>query len=129
MIEPLAPKVPPEKPTPATRSPQRFSRAFWAVLFLLGIGSGAVVFIENAHPHRPRPPRVCIDNLKQIQAAVQQWALEYHQAATNAPVLSEVAKYIPTGRLQRCPAGGHYSLPATVSGDPTCSVGTAGHSL
>jgi len=72
----------------------------------------------------------CIANLKQIDGAIQQWALEYNVAATNAVVLSEAAQYLKGGVLPTCPFGGSYATGKTVADSPTCTKAVElGHSL
>jgi prepilin-type N-terminal cleavage/methylation domain-containing protein len=65
----------------------------------------------------------CINNLRQIEAAVQQWALEQKQAPNASVTLTDVTPYIrldSNGNLPACPANGTYSV-TTVDELPTCS--------
>lgn len=72
----------------------------------------------------------CIAHLKQIDGAIQQWALENKKEATDAPDLVEAARYLKGGVLPVCPQGGSYSAGAKVKDVPTCNLGPAlGHSL
>ncbi len=69
----------------------------------------------------------CIANLKQIDGAVQQWAVENKRPATAVPRNSDIfgaSLYIRSQPF--CPLGGVYTLRA-VSEAPQCSV--AGHTL
>jgi hypothetical protein len=66
----------------------------------------------------------CINNLRQIDAAKQQWALEKGKQATDVPTWDDIQPYI--GRILHCPAGGTYTINA-VGERPTCSV--PGHEL
>ena len=68
----------------------------------------------------------CINNLRQIDGAKQQWALERHKTAGAVPTPADLAPYFPGGTLPACPAGGIYSINA-VNVAPTCSV--PGHAL
>ena len=68
----------------------------------------------------------CINNLRQIDAAKQQWALEYNKSATDVPTLNDLLPYLKDGIFPACPAGGLYSINA-MSESPTCSV--PGHVL
>jgi len=65
----------------------------------------------------------CINNLRQIDAAKEQWALE--NGAQNGDAAAGYAAYI-NGGAPTCPGGGAYTV-GTVGTDPTCSV--AGHVL
>ena len=71
----------------------------------------------------------CIADLKQIDGAVQQWALENKKAATDTYALTDTTllAYLKGSLLPACPGGGTYSAGATVSASPTCDV--AGHTL
>lgn len=68
----------------------------------------------------------CINNLRQIDAAKQQWALEQNRTADAVPTPPDIVKYFPNGMLPQCPGGGRYTLNA-VSNAPTCSI--PGHVL
>jgi uncharacterized protein HemX len=71
----------------------------------------------------------CIQNLKQIDGAIQQWALENRKVATDRYSLQDanLLAYLRGSVLPMCPSGGTYTHGATVSAEPTCSV--AGHTL
>jgi hypothetical protein len=69
---------------------------------------------------------VCINNLRQIDAAKQQWALEHQKGPDAVPQPLEIAPYLPNAQVPLCPAGGRYSLNA-VNRAPTCSI--PGHVL
>jgi hypothetical protein len=68
----------------------------------------------------------CINNLRQIDAAKQQWALEKNQTIAAVPVAEDLVPYLKDGIFPSCPAGGLYSINA-VGEMPTCSI--AGHAL
>lgn len=67
----------------------------------------------------------CINNLRQLDGAAQQWALENKKDAKAIPQAKELAAYIK-GEFPKCPAGGTYTIGA-VESVPTCSV--PGHAL
>jgi len=66
----------------------------------------------------------CINNLRQIDAAKQQWALEKGKQATDVPTWDDLKPYL--GRIPHCPAGGTYTINA-VGVAPQCSI--PGHVL
>ena len=68
----------------------------------------------------------CINNLRQIDAAKQQWALEKSKAADAIPTTQDLLPYFKDGVLPACPSGGSYTLNA-VGELPSCSI--AGHVL
>jgi myosin heavy subunit len=68
----------------------------------------------------------CINNLRQIDGAKQQWALE-NRKFPNTPVnVADITPYFRSNTLPVCPLGGVYTL-NTVAVVPTCTV--AGHTL
>ena|SRR5437016_4449865 len=69
---------------------------------------------------------ICINNLRQIDGAKQQWALENKKAAEDVPTATDLASYFKGNALPVCPAGGAYTINAVVV-DATCSI--PGHVL
>lgn len=70
----------------------------------------------------------CINNLRQINSAVQQWAMENGQAPGNPPpsLTSDLTPYIQlnsNSAIPTCPAGGTYTI-NNISAIPqvTCSL-------
>jgi septal ring factor EnvC (AmiA/AmiB activator) len=68
----------------------------------------------------------CILNLREVDAAKQEWALENNKAAGAVPAAQDLLPYLPDNLFPVCPAGGVYSINA-VGVPPTCSV--PGHVL
>jgi hypothetical protein len=62
----------------------------------------------------------CIANLRQIDTAKQQWAVQNKKQPTDIPTQSDLAPYL-NGRLLKCPAGGVYQINA-VGEQSTCSI-------
>ena len=88
------------------------------------IGLLAAIAIPNFVKARTTSQtNACINNLRQIDGAKQQWALEQKQVSTASPSTTDVlAPYLGRGSLgswPTCPASGTYSLGA-VNVDPTC---------
>jgi hypothetical protein len=69
---------------------------------------------------------VCINNLRQIDAAKQQWALENKKQSSDIPTDAELTAYMGRRGFPVCPAGGHYTI-NTISEKPSCSI--PGHQL
>lgn len=63
--------------------------------------------------------KACIIQLRQIDGAKQQWALENKQPATITPTPEQIAPYLKDG-IPSCPAGGTYTL-KSVGEAPTCN--------
>lgn len=68
----------------------------------------------------------CINNLRQIDGAKDQWAIENNKVDTATVTSGDLTPYIKGG-WPTCPAAGTYSV-TTVGTDPTCSIG-GGHAL
>jgi hypothetical protein len=68
----------------------------------------------------------CINNLRQIDAAKQQWALENNKTADAVPTAQDLLPYFKEGVFPVCPSGGNYTINA-VGEVPFCSV--PGHVL
>ena len=68
----------------------------------------------------------CINNLRQIDAAKNQWALEKHKQSTDVPTEVDLLPYLSLHQWPLCPAGGTYVIGA-LSESPRCSV--TGHTL
>jgi len=69
----------------------------------------------------------CINNLRLIDGAKNQWALEKNKTANDIPQPADLLPYFgPNAQFPQCPGGGRYTLNA-VSKAPTCSI--PGHVL
>jgi len=68
----------------------------------------------------------CINNLRQIDAVKQEWALEKGKSLGDVPTVADLTPYFKNGKFPVCPAGGTYIIGA-VSNPPTCSI--PGHKL
>jgi regulator of replication initiation timing len=69
---------------------------------------------------------LCINNLRQIDAAKQQWALENDRTDDAIPSAQDLLPYFGDGLFPVCPSGGIYTINA-VDVPPTCSI--PGHVL
>ena len=92
------------------------------------IGLLAAIAIPNfVRARATSQANACINNLRQIDNAAQQWALEKGQS-TGAPIsyptdLTPYIKLNSASSIPPCPAGGTYSV-AKVGDIPVCSLGT-----
>jgi competence protein ComGC len=62
----------------------------------------------------------CVNNLREIDTAKQQWALEHKKEPKDIPAESDLVPYLKTSHRPQCPAGGTYNL-NSVAEPPTCS--------
>lgn len=80
-----------------------------------------------ARPGVPGTPEqlanACLNTLRQLDAAKQQWALENKKDATAIPTAKDLAAYLylKEGVMLKCPAGGTYTL-NPVGANPTCTI-------
>ena len=66
----------------------------------------------------------CVANLKQIEAAKEQWAMDNKKNGTDTPGSSDLYganAYVKSAPA--CPSGGTYTI-GTVATSPTCSTGS-----
>ena len=68
----------------------------------------------------------CINNLRMIDAAKEQWALEQGKAAGSEVDVEAMKKYLRGGAMPACPNGGVYTINA-IGTNPECSI--PGHRL
>jgi len=87
------------------------------------IGLLAAIAIPNFIKARETSQKnACIENLRQIDSAKQQWAIEEKKTSTDTPVAADLDDYIKGGySTLDCPAGGTYTI-GDMSTDPTCDV-------
>src|SRR5438270_12674002 len=93
------------------------------------IGLLAAIAIPNFIKARTTAQKnACINNLRQIDGAEQQWALETKQAAAQVPTYNDISQYMRNSVV--CPAGGNaatftssYTLVNVGGpGKPTCLI-------
>jgi len=76
--------------------------------------------------HSAKASNACVNNLRQIIAAKEQWAQEQHKNTNDVPAWDDLKSYVPQRPV--CPGGGTYTL-GRVNEPPTCSLGGQDHSL
>jgi len=87
------------------------------------IGLLAAIAIPNFVKARTTAQtNACINNLRQIDGAKEQWALETKKSSGSAAVDTEIYAYIKGQAAPKCPANGTY-VPQPVDTNPTCTVG------
>ncbi|MEI8351227.1 MAG: hypothetical protein WCG36_02835 [bacterium] len=68
----------------------------------------------------------CINNLRMLEAAKEQWALENKKKEGDSVVEAGILKYMKGGQMRRCPQGGDYTL-GVIGENARCSC--PGHQL
>ena len=98
------------------------------ILFFSGIGILVAIALLNFIKARSASSsNPCINNLRQIDAAANEFALEHH-LTNGSPInfpddLTPYIKLTKDGKIPPCPQGGVYSI-KKVGDTPTCSLGT-----
>jgi hypothetical protein len=96
----------------------------WILLFaVIGI-VGFIIYVNigKMPVRRGHSPRItCINNLRQIDGAIEQWALENKHCEGEPVIETEAVAYIKNGLLPTCPEGGRY-LFGKVGGVPRSTI-------
>jgi prepilin-type N-terminal cleavage/methylation domain-containing protein len=91
------------------------------------IGLLAAIAIPNFVKARSTAQKnACVNNLRQIDGAKEQWALENRKSTGDAITQTEVDAYLKGNTTPICPANGTYTY-AAVGSNPTCNI--TGHTL
>ena len=89
------------------------------------IGLMSAIAIPNfVHARKTAQMNACVNNLRLIDSAKQQWQLEKGKEATATPVAADLLPYIsgdPNPKMPVCPAGGTYDI-KSVNEEPTCTI-------
>lgn len=108
---------------------KNFIRAIVAVVIVAA--SAAVIIPNFVRARTTSAQNACINNLRQLGGAAQQWGLENKKTTNDVVRLDDLKPYIKLtslGELPRCPNGGTYTT-GRVGEPPRCSVGGEGHTL
>jgi prepilin-type N-terminal cleavage/methylation domain-containing protein len=101
------------------------------------IGLLAAIAIPNfVRARQTSQTNMCIDNLRMIDGAKQQWALEKGQTGASTPMASDIQPYLGrgNGELPVCPNDTHFTFTSSYSmGDcqslPLCQINSSQHVL
>jgi len=119
------------------REPERYGGGGFAIAgFVMGYVSIALTILVAAiavpnfmKARETAMKSACIFNLKQIEAAKEQWGLENKKVAGDAVEVAAVNAFLRNSQAPVCPAGGTYSY-NVICKVPTCSHGAdLGHTL
>jgi prepilin-type N-terminal cleavage/methylation domain-containing protein len=92
------------------------------------IGLLAAIAIPNfVRARNTSQKNACINNLRQIDGAKNQWALENKKQDTDTPANTDIQVYLKGNTVPSCPSNGNYTL-NPVSTLPNCSLASSlGH--
>lgn len=97
-----------------------------AVVPVAVVGMLSAIAVPNFVKARTTAQKnACINNLRQIDGAKEQWALENNKKTGTPVTESDIAPFL-RGGFPVCPQGGHYTI-GPVGTTPRCSI--PGHSL
>jgi len=96
------------------------------ICVLIAIAPFAIVIASFQKARTTALKNACINNLRQIDAATNQWVLEKAKSHDAIPTEHDLMPYLAGSIFPKCPLGGTYQL-NSVKGVPTCSE--AGHHL
>ena len=69
--------------------------------------------------------KACVSNMRQIDSAKQQWAMDTNAVGTDTPAAGEVLTYLSGGAMPTCPEGATAYVLDTVDTKQVCpNVGT-----
>ncbi len=93
------------------------------------IGLLAAIAIPNFVRARTTAQKnACINNLRQIDGAKEQWALENKKVTGDTVGNGDVTPYLKGNTMPSCPSSGTYT-PNAVGTSPGCSKSADGHTL
>ena len=85
------------------------------------IGLLAAIAVPNFAQARTNARRGnCINNLRLIDAAKEQYALENNKDSSTSPGNGDLTPYLKGNAMPTCPAAGSYTV-AAIGTNPTCS--------
>jgi prepilin-type N-terminal cleavage/methylation domain-containing protein len=101
------------------------------------IGLLAAIAIPNfIHARTQSQTNMCIDNLRMLDAAKQQWALEHGETSTSTPLSTDIQPYLGrgNGELPICPLDPQQAFSSSYQlqncqTSPTCQILPATHVL
>jgi competence protein ComGC len=111
-----------DNPPPAGQ-PKKSNLWFWGVIIVMSLLGAAIVIPNFVKARQTACMNTCVANLKQIDGAKEQWALEKQKEPKDIPTWSDLigtAGYIKN--MPTCPLNGHYTINA-VWAEPTCTMG------
>jgi hypothetical protein len=85
------------------------------------VGGRAFIIARSTPSSAP-----CINNLRQIEAAKDEWRLEKSKTTNDVPTWDDIRPYL--AHELHCPANGVYTI-GRVGDPPTCSIGGRHHTL
>ena len=111
-------------PAPAKGKRLFYQLFLWGALVLVLLWAAPNYMKARVTPCK----NACINNLRQIDGAKEQYALENQLKAGSAVTPEQIGEYIKGGVVPKCPGGGKYTI-GPVGEEPVCSFGEGTHRL
>ena len=96
------------------------------VLVVAIMGTLAAIAIPHFVKARdPAQANACINNLRELDTALQTYAVEHKLPSNASYVLDDLKPYVHLngeGEMPKCPAGGSYIEGLSLTNSPTCSL-------
>jgi hypothetical protein len=121
---------------PAAKSPGMKIGMWVFICFLAGVILAAIIIPNFVKPLSTSPYNDCINNLRVIDAAKNEWALVNNKATNDTPTWEDIRPFVhdeerakpylklaPESNFPKCPSGGIYTI-GKIGEPPTCSLGT-----
>jgi prepilin-type N-terminal cleavage/methylation domain-containing protein len=111
------------------------SRAGFTLVEIMTVAAIIGLLAALAVPHSLKArstaqKSICISNLRQVDSAKQQWAVEMKKTDGAACNDVDVVPYIKGLKMPQCPAGGANSYTVNAIGEaPVCTIEPATHVL
>jgi prepilin-type N-terminal cleavage/methylation domain-containing protein len=80
-----------------------------------------IAFPTYVHARANSERTACLNNLRQIDEAKQEWGLENNQPGGATPGASDLAPYLRNHLLPSCPSAGVYTI-GSLSVSPACNI-------
>ena len=108
-----------------SKESKSFTKIITIVTVCLSIGFVVVIVIPNfIRAQYETATNACINNLRQIESAKEQWKIENAKKDVDVATEADIKPYFMNKNLPKCPAGGTYII-GRVGEDPRCSIGTS----
>ncbi|MFP6904027.1 MAG: type II secretion system protein [Verrucomicrobiota bacterium] len=98
------------------------------VVMIIGL-LAAIAIPGFANARRTAQKNACIENLRQINGAVQQYLMAQQTTNMPATISPGLDVYFQNQAPTNGPGGGTYTLPVNGNGVPTCALTAEGHIL
>ncbi len=94
-------------------------RLLFIAALAAGIGVGSIATLNFIQARNTPASNACINNLRQMDGAMQQWAIENRKEPGDKVTMADITPYLKSS--VRCPQGDNYTVGPAISNRVTCS--------